>query len=469
MKMFNNAATALVEKSFSAVENDGVKEGTKTFLHGCKPVLILAAIVGGTIAVYKIGSNCIDTCLKSKTKRKEQEEASALKKDEINLSHNCNMDELDKQTDGRVKVQQDKKEIDKELIILREKLRRERMEIKNENSESGGMTIIEDFHTANYHGHISTEGTRYLGFPWLKMGYTTGLAGPTDIGKSTLLIQIATSIAKGKCEIPMCADWQLDAPTHVIYISLEQSYEEIQEHYGDSVKGTEGFLHLYCGQYSPDQISQIVITAVKKFGSEGVVLFLDNYTKLREYSTDKEIRNMDHKLDTLVQTGQRSGKPMATLKIFHTNAMYDESKKFETKYIRGDKAIVCCTNDFVFFTKCKLGEDKRILGYLKGKHIDKSRVHVLEYANTKVDQYRYVCDALEKDVLCPKSRPLPQEAIPTLFYPTKKGRKPTITLELAQQLQDQVTRGEKTWREIEQETGHKKSKIKERLRSNRKA
>lgn len=46
-----------------------------------------------------------------------------------------------------------------------------------------------------------------LDSPGCREGYDTGLAGPTDCGKSVFIMQVATALARGRCDVNLSSEW----------------------------------------------------------------------------------------------------------------------------------------------------------------------------------------------------------------------------------------------------------------------
>lgn len=392
----------------------------------------------------------------SSNKMKEQNNASKNKKEEINAQSSADLAKIQAETEAK-----------KSVLETREKLRQERMRQKSFMLEDSNDTV-ESYAEAQANGHLSGENEKFLGFPYFKVGYSRAFVGAANVGKTTYILQEAVAIAGGHCNVPLTANWLPIPPVHVIVFSLEQTMWEIEEHWGAAIDPVKSHFHIYCGQISPKQIITTVKDYLEISNEYGVVVYIDNEGKLEEYASCQEIAEMNRELEHIRQTAFKTQHPLTTVKVYHTSSDYDPSKRFTLKSVRGNKNNVNLNNDVMFITHTNLGEDKRIVGFLKNKHGKVGRVNVIEIAGTDVDQFRYVGEAMEADVLRSKNEETESVNPAVVFNPHKPGRKPTITVEQAQELQDLVTRGEKTWAQIQKETGHSKSKVKECIRSSKK-
>ena len=391
----------------------------------------------------------------SKNRKAEQDNATSNKKDEINA-----------QTIADVDIIRAKCEAQKEVINLREDRRKERMQRQEElDAPLCDESPLESHSELKAKGLLDTNRQKEFGATGVRVGLCRGFAGPNHVGKTSYLLQEASLIAGGNC-LPMTADEHSIPPVQVIYFALENEPGEIEEYYGNMVNPVEEHLHIYEGQIMPSKIVQTVKEYLPLSNEYGVVVYIDNEVKMEEYAPRKEIVWMKRELEQMRQSAPKTGHPLTPVYVYHTSSNYDPSKPFTLQCVRGDKSRVLLNNDFDFLTYTSLGDDKRILGHLKRKHAKENGiVNVLKFAGTEVDQFSFVGNAKEVDVLCTKN---PQDNVPNpaaVFNPHKTGRKSTITDEKARALWDMVKRREKTWKQIEAETGHKEKKIKARVKS----
>lgn len=449
---------------------DFVRKNDPYFIGGTAAGLVLG-YVGLDYAIKKSESHVKLTYKKSlipvetAAKKEVQDNASKNKKEEQNNDAKNRLDEIRAQSEADLAKISADKEAKKEVIGFREKCRNER----NQKVSTECDEPVESYAEAKANGHLTNQGDRCLGFPYFKVGYSRAFVGPTDVGKTTYLLQEGTAVARGECLVPLTADWHPIPPVHVVYFSLEQTYEELEQHWGAEIESVKSHFHLYCGQYSPAQIVKTVKEYLEISNEYGVVLYIDNEGKLEEYASFQEIVQMTRELEHIRTTARNDQHPLTTVKIFHAHSGYDETKKFTISCVRGDKKNVNLNNNVMFIAKTCLGEDKRMVGFLKNKHGKKDYVNIVEFAGTEVDQFRYVGQAKEVDVLCSKTPKGDCASQAVVFNPHKPGRKPTITYDEAAALQATVTSGEKTWKQIEEETGHSKSKVKECIRAHKRS
>ena len=103
-------------------------------------------------------------------------------------------------------------------------------------------------------------------------------------------MQVATALARGRCDVNLSSEWHDIPPMSVVMFSLEQSNHEIREYY-DSVIDNLSTIKLYAGsQITPAHIITIIKEELEKAGGLGVVVIIDNYTKLEGQSGGKAMR-----------------------------------------------------------------------------------------------------------------------------------------------------------------------------------
>lgn len=451
------------------VKENGTVKGILKFL-GCSAIAISVSLVGyGIKIIWK--SHCDKKTKlatqdnKSSNNIKEQNNASSNRQREQDHASQNKINEIKAQSEAdlaKIKAANEAKLSEIDRREDRRAARTQKMQLISHHD------TVESYAEAKANGHLTGENEKFLGFPYFKVGYSRAFVGAANVGKTTYILQEAVAIAGGHCNVPLTANWVPIPPVHVIVFSLEQTMWEIEEHWGAAIDRVKSHLHIYCGQTSPKQIIATVKNYLEISNEYGVVVYIDNEGKLEEYASCQEIAEMNRELEHIRQTAFKTQHPLTTVKVYHTSSDYDPSKRFTLKSVRGNKNNVNLNNDVMFITHTNQGEDKRIVGFLKNKHGKVGRVNVIEIAGTDVDQFRYVGEAMEADVLCSKKEVTESVNHAVVFNPHKPGRKPTITVEQAQELQDLVTRGEKTWAQIQKETGHSKSKVKECIRSSKK-
>lgn len=429
-----------------------------------KTVGIVIAVASGCYLYNKIGSRCKikEQTNKSQNKREEIKVASSCKMQESEQLHNFHIDEEREKTAQKKEIIIAQKEADIEKIEVRNRLRMERDAVKVSPvfTEANINDKIESYREAIRNGTIGKNVGKILGFPWIREGYDIGLVGPTDCGKSTFVMQVAIAIAKGKCDVKLASEWCDIPPTPVLLFSLEQSNEEIDTYYG-SVINDLPMLEIYAGsQITPKMIIDVVKEKVLKMNNTGIVVSIDNYSKLEEMAGVKAMRLFCKELDDLRNQSLKVGKPITLFKVYHAKSDWNPTKPLTPASVRGDKKNVLFTNNFVYFTYCKHGSDKRLLGYMKLKHGNKETVSILEYAGTKIDQFHYAGKGSKED--------LGEASTEGKSCDAKQGpgRKSEYSLDEIKILYDMVQAKGCTYAEIEGIYGIKKSTIKKRIQRN---
>ena len=438
----------------------GTKKATKYAFIGAGYTLL----VGGPI-YYVL------TSVKSHAKTKEQNNASANKQKEIECISECKMQEEGQTHDHRMEENEQvhehhmeeieaKKNADIEILVKRAELRKER-DVAKANQPLVDLrlnSIPESYHEAVKNGTVHVSRERTLGFSWLREGYDTGLVGPTDCGKSVFVMQVAMALARGRCDVNLSSEWHDIPPMPVVMFSLEQSNHEIREYYG-SVIDNLSTLKLYAGsRITPAHIITVIKEEMEKAGDSGVVAIIDNYTKLEERAGVKAMRQFCADLDCLRQQGLEKGSPLTPLKVYHAKSDWKLSSPLTPASVRGDKKNVCFTNNFLYLTYCKQGSDKRVLGFMKLKHGNKEAVSILEFAGTKIDQFRYVGKGGSNDLGEPTEPS--EESGDNKVGP---GRKSKYSLEEVMGFYNKVQAKECTYKDIERNYGISRSAIRKRV------
>lgn len=450
-----------LDKVAKRVSESGGKKVTKDY---CIAGLICAAFGGGICYVIK--------ATMSHHKKKEQNNASANKLKETKTASSCRMEEnealhthrmkeMHEQTVLKKEVINAKKEADIEIMEKRAQLRIEKDTAKA-SPTSSGTSVLESYHEAVQNGTADPCKEKALGFSWLSIGYDTGIVGPTDCGKSVLIMQIAMALVRGHCDVNLSSEWHDIPPMPVVMFSLEQNYNELSSHYGSALDGLPR-LKLYAGGcITPADIINIVKTEMEYAGDLGIVVIIDNYTKLASLADGKEMKWFCKELEKLRMEGLKTGKPLTLLKVYHAKSDWKPTVPLTPNAVKGDKKNVDFTNNFLYFTYCNRGSDKRVLGFMKRKHGNKEAISILEYAGTEIDQFRYVGEGNVKDIGLPQAK---EESGDVKRGP---GREAKYSLEDVLLLYDMVQSGECTYKEVEEAYGISKSTMKKRIQRSKK-
>ena len=438
---------------------------------GARKSIKYAFIGTGCILVVVVPICYAITSVKSRGKSKEQNNASANKQGEIKCTSECKirgkdqthahrMEENAQVHEHHMEEIEAKKKADIEKMEKRDELRKDR-DAEKANQPLVGLHlngIPESYHEAVKSGTVHVSQERSLGFSWLREGYDTGLAGPTDCGKSVFIMQVATALARGRCDVNLSSEWHDIPPMSVVMFSLEQSNHEIREYY-DSVIDNLSTIKLYAGsQITPAHIITIIKEELEKAGGLGVVVIIDNYTKLEGQSGIKAMRQFCADLDYLRRLGLEKGKPLTPLKVCHAKSDWKLTNPLTPASVRGDKRNVCFTNNFLYLTYCKLGSDKRVLGFMKLKHGNKEAVSILEFVGTKIDQFRYVGKGGKKDLSEPA-----EPAEESSGNKGGPGRKSKYGLEEVMVFYNMVQSKKCTYEDVKRDYGISRSAIRKRV------
>ena len=438
---------------------------------GARKSIKYAFIGTGCILVVAVPVCYAVTSVKSRAKTKEQNNASANKQGEIERTSECKMREEDQGHDHRMEENEQvhehhmeeieaKKNADIEIRVKCAELRKERDAAKANQPlvDLHLNSIPESYHEAVKNGTVHASRERTLGFSWLREGYDTGLVGPTDCGKSVFVMQVAMALARGRCDVNLSSEWHDIPPMPVVMFSLEQSNHEIREYYG-SVIDNLSTLKLYAGsRITPAHIITVIKEELEKAGGSGVVAIIDNYTKLEERAGVKAMRQFCADLDCLRQQGLEKGSPLTPLKVYHARSDWKLSSPLTPASVRGDKKNVCFTNNFLYLTYCKQGSDKHVLGFMKLKHGNKEAVSILEFAGTKIDQFRYVGKGGKKDLSEPA-----EPAEESSGNKGGPGRKSKYGLEEVMVFYNMVQSKKCTYEDVKRDYGISRSAIRKRV------
>lgn len=438
-------------------KKEGVKRGTKYI-----------AAAAGILVVIGVPTYYVIQKVKTNGKKEEQDNASLNRRVEKEAEHSQRMKENDQLYNQEIKKMQEKAKLDSRIIQLKKEATCEILEKRNQihkEREDAKVALnhnddekIESYHEAKLSGTIKDK-ERLLGFPWLREGYDTGLVAPTDCGKSTFVMQVAIALAKGQCDINLSPVWHNITPMTVVVFSLEQHYSEISEHYG-SVIDSLSTLKIYAeANITPTQIIAVLKEEQEKAKDSGTFVVIDNYTKLEERFGVKVMKQFCEELDKLRNESFKTGKIITPFKIYHAKDDCKLSKPFTPASVRGNKQNVYFTNNFLYLTYCRHGQDKRVLGYMKCKHGDRAQISILEFAsNTKVEMFHYVGKGSLNDLGMPSLEE--NENI----IETKPGRHSHYTIEDALVLYQMVQEKKCTYNDVEQIYGIKKDALKKRVK-----
>lgn len=373
------------------------------------------------------------------------------------------------QEEEKRKRDKEKHEQEKEIIAAKNEAKKEQIILKSELENKANDTIVETIDpTMKSMEEICSEREvnvkmLQLGFYFLVRGSSLGICGPTEIGKTTFLIQLLISLAMGREAVSIHPNWNPIKPQKVLLFSTEQSNNDIRFLYAKA-KGMSNNLLIETEGMSLDEILAKVKYQLDMADSEGIVVAIDNYTKLSNLYGRKQIQKLDREL-TALQVKYQDEKPITLIKVFHTDDNYRAYYPIGEEHIKGSADIANLTKNFIFLSKCRDGENTRILKVRKNKiHTKTDTVSILKYADTDPKMFIYDREAMEKDVLPLKPVPTKEgEVIEVVATPRKVGRPSQYTDEEILGLND-LHKGGTTWREIEEVYGLKRKTIQNRAK-----
>ena len=439
---------------------NGITETAKFFMgasdkgKGEKALCIVGGI-GTIVGAVALGWNIWrDWKEEKKEKKKEnnKRETNQLKEEEKRKTNQ--MAEEEKRKTNQL-AEEEKRETARQRAEIRQ---REKAE-KQTKTDLGLEEWLQGYKQTHRKSAADKPKMRNLIFPWMTEGYDIGLLAPTDCGKSTFVLQVAMALAKGTCDYPISPQSDAIKPIRTLVFSLEQSEVEINTYYGNvldrerllTIRGGEWF-----GGNPTAQILEEIQQEMMAAGSgEGIVVIIDNFTKLVSDSNHDQVEQFCKSLDRMRHASIEVGNPLTVLKVFHVNKDCRIDRRFTENSFRGDLKFLYETQNALYLTYCKEGDDKRVLGFIKWKNGNKRQLWILQFANTSPNQYRYVRLGQKKDLGTP---PDEEEA------KKKKVGRPGIPLEKACFFYMQNKIGKRPSEEIEKEAGVKWNSIYTRLK-----
>ncbi len=449
----NNISNVISTASNIASTGNAVSGVAKTANElGWKPILWSGIFILGLAGVTCLVRKGIDSgFLGRDTKIKEESKIKVIKTQE----------------EEKRKRDKQKHEQEKEIIAAKNEAKKEQIILKSELETKANAPTVESIDpTMKSMEEICSEREvnlemLQLGFHFLERGSTLGICGPTEIGKTTFLIQLLISLAMGHEAVSIHPNWNPIKPQKVLLFSTEQSNNDIRFLYR-SAMGMSKNLLIETEGMSLEAIMAKVKYQLDMADSEGIVVAIDNYTKLSNLYGRKQIQKLDREL-TALQVKYQDEKPITLIKVFHTDDNYRVYNPIGEEHIKGSADIANLTKNFIFLSQCRDGENARILKVKKNKiHIKTDTVSILKYAGTYPRMFIYDREAIEKDVLPFKPVPIKEGAIVEVEAgPRKVGRPSQYSDEEILGLND-LHDGGTTWREIEEVYGLKRKTIQNR-------
>lgn len=451
--MINSA----IKGSFDAMEKHGTKKGV------ARTAIAVGTVIVGVGALCWWKTRC-KTNAKKETVTAECEvgikKADNDTKNRVVLSkvnHGHKMEEIEK-----------KEEEKRKTIYLREQLREERRKSGNlsvDSQEQKEEIIIPDYNEVIAGSSVDEKKMR-CGLSYFHIGEDCGLVGMQDNGKSTFIKQYALSLAQGYCDRELDPEWYLEHPMTVILFAMEESSYKIKSNFKDDTKRLPN-LHPIIGESNINRLKQMITEVINRPHTGNIVVIFDNYSKLAENNSEKNIMEFGKWLDNLRVEMERSMEPITYIKVFHTLKKHKATAPIELEDVRGHAGFTMFAQDFVALMPCNDGSDTRIIQELKQKWKEKrvGLVDVLRYAEpyNGIPMYEYVRgDTLANTLLqnTPTTSSAYAEAIP------RKAGRPTVdsyTDDEILGIYDLHKPGER-WDEIEEVFGITSGRLKTRYR-----
>jgi len=354
-----------------------------------------------------------------------------------------------------------KGEEDRKLVETKEEMRQKRQAEKEAKAATADVRPnikIESYHEKLKNGTLNTSKERLLGFPWLREGYSTGLVAPTNCGKTTFVMQVAVSLARGYCNIKMSDKWHSISPMRVALFALEQSYGEVAKYYGSAIDNLRT-LEIHCeAGLRPENIISILKGMAEKTDKEGLVAIIDNYTKLENRYGAGTMKKFCQELEMLQAEFSETGKSLTIINVFHTNEKWKPNKPFSPSFVRGNKNNVNMTKNFIYLAPCIQGTNMRVLGYMKMKHEEQECYTLLKYAGTDVNQFCYAGEGNVKDLGLPQNEEKNETS-----EKAKVGRPTEFSTEQMLEWHKGVQEKRYTYKLLNEKYGVTKSAIKKRV------
>lgn len=371
----------------------------------------------------------------------------------------------DNATDNKIREIEARNKAEIEKMKVRETLRKERNEERDNSSATNSEPVPDVEMPPTYDEIINStpnidEESMRIFVPWFHWYENIGIVGMNNNGKSTFVRQIARSMALGYQESSICPEWKKGSPVKVLMFDLEHNKAHIKVYDAEQHKSI-GNLHIETGSTSTEEIKAI-IKKVAETAPDGLVVIIDNYTKLSEMEPRKaKVIGLANWMEKFKAERQAQDKPIAYINVYHTVKNFSPIHPLELKDVRGDSCYTMFSQEFLAMAPCRRGLEYRILKVLKNKYLPEERtVSVIRYANTHVKMYEYVEDNVEADEL----PTLATGEISKQERTGKAGRPKMYSDEEMLVMYNMVQHHETTWDEVQATYGITGKAIKKRVK-----
>lgn len=371
----------------------------------------------------------------------------------------------DNATKNRIKIIEATKEADIEKMKVRESLRSLRNEERKTSSAATSEPGMDVEMPPTYDEIINStpnidEESMRIFVPWFHWYENIGIVGMNNNGKSTFVRQIARSMALGYQESSICPEWKKGSPVKVLMFDLEHNKSHIIVYDAEQHKSI-GNLRIETGPTSTEEI-MAKIKKVAETAPDGLVVIIDNYTKLSEMEPSRaKVIGLANWMEKFKAERQAQDKPIAYINVYHTVKNFSPIHPLELKDVRGDSRYTMFSQEFLAMAPCRRGPKYRILKVLKNKYLpEEMTVSVIRYANTPVKMYEYVEDNVETDEL----PTLATGEISKQERTGKAGRPKMYSDEEMLAIYDKIKRHETTWKEVKAQYGISDKAVKNRVK-----
>lgn len=355
----------------------------------------------------------------------------------------------DNATDNKIREIEARNKADIEKMKVRETLRKERNEERDKSSATNSEPRMDVKMPPTYDEIINStpnidEESMRIFVPWFHWYENIGIVGMNNNGKSTFVRQIARSMALGYQESSICPEWKKGSPVKVLMFDLEHNKAHIKVYDAEQHKSI-GNLHIETGSTSTEEIKAI-IKKVAETAPDGLVVIIDNYTKLSEMESRKaKVIGLANWMEKFKAERQAQDKPIAYINVYHTVKNFSPIHPLEFKDVRGDSCYTMFSQEFLAMAPCRRGSEYRILKVLKNKYLPEEKtVSIIRYANTDVKMFEYVEDSIEADEL----PTLATGEVHKKGKTVKAGRPEKYTDEEILAIYDKVQNHELTWKKV---------------------
>lgn len=237
---------------------------------------------------------------------------------------------IDKETEGKCKIiktqgeekrqtMQKEHDLKKDFYDYKQAEKEKKQQQKQAKSSPGLDEWLQQYRQAVPQADTRLAEEYALIFPWLTEGYDIGLVAPTNCGKTTLMMQVAMDLTRGEYTHKLAPGCSKIQPVRVLYFALEQSQKDIDRHYGN-IRNTLPMLTVYDGAtWKTADMIEIIKREMMACRGRGVVVIIDNWTKLRK---KKQASHSRHLLERLGRTA--NGKLTDHLPAHHNQSVPHE-------------------------------------------------------------------------------------------------------------------------------------------------